>query len=190
METADYATAARLLWGEAGAYAVAEFERLNRKLFAGELPALPIVINMTPYGRCLGATRAPLRWLAHPRITLSPASFNHGGRRMVTDVLTHEMVHAVLMVRGQEPGHNDDPWCQLITELSPAVVGHAITARPVRPRRVPNPERDRDPAAPKTVVVRRPDGGAMGQAELASWPHACRPPDYYQGGEPIRVPTY
>jgi hypothetical protein len=191
----DYAQAARLLWGEAGDIAAAEFDRLNKELFAGaELPPLPIVINLTAYGRCIGAT---LRgdWLAAPRITLATEVFRgskrlSGGRRMVADVMAHEMVHAVLMLRGESTAHNDDPWCNLIANLSPQLLGREVTARPVRPRRIPNPERERNPKAPKTIVVRRPEEGAMTQADLASWPHSVRPAGYYSGDETIWVPTY
>src|SRR5690242_20744816 len=51
---------------------------------------------------------------------------------------------AALMLRGEDPGHNAGLWCRLITDLSPAVLGREITARPVLPRRVPNPDRDED----------------------------------------------
>jgi hypothetical protein len=185
----DYAQAARLLWGEAGEFANLEFDRLNRELFGAELPSLPIVIGLAAYGRCIGLTR-PVEWLAAPRITLVPGIFSRNGKRRVADVLAHEMVHAVLMLRGESPDHNDDPWCKMIAALSPRMLGREITARPVRPRRVPNPEREHDPKAPKTVVVRRPDPGAMTQADLAAWPLSARPADYYSGDETIWVPTY
>ena len=190
----EYARAARLLWGDAGTYAAAEFRHLNDRYFRGELPPLPIVINLTAYGHCIGLTR-PTAWLAHPRITVSTEAFNGsrrmpGGRRMVTDVLVHEMVHAWLILRGENPKHNDDPWCKTIGELSLAVLGHEINARPVRPRRVPNPDREADPKAPKTIVVRRPEPGAMSQGDLARWPTPQRPDGFYQGDERILVPTY
>jgi hypothetical protein len=109
---------------------------------------------------------------------------------MVSDVLVHEMVHAALMLRGEDPQHNGEPWCRVITELSPEVLGREITARPVVPRRVPNPGRASGQDAPKTVVIRKPGPGAMSQAELASWPHCRRPDGYYLEGKPIPVPTY
>lgn len=190
----DYRQAAALLWGEAGDFAAAEFTRLNREHFAGSIPPMPVIIGLTAYGKCIGATRDG-DWLGSPRITLAPELFNGnhrtaGGPRMVSDVLVHEMVHAALMLRGEDSRHNDDPWCRVITELSPEVLGREITARPVLPRRVPNPDRDSDQNAPKTVVVRRPEPGSMSQTELASWPHCCRPDEYYLEGKPIPVPTY
>ena len=109
---------------------------------------------------------------------------------MVSDVLVHEMAHAALMLRGEDPDHNGEPRRRWIAELSPAVLGHEITARPVRLRRIPHPDRATDPDAPKTKVARRPEPGAMSQAEPARWPHCCRAGDYYLGGKPIPVPTY
>lgn len=189
----DYARAAALLWGPAGEFAAGEFERLNRKHFAGSVPPMPIVIGLTAFGKCLGATRGD--WPAAPRISLAPEIFtgNHrspGGRKMVSDVLVHEMIHAALFLRGESPLHNDAPWSKLITELSPDVLGREIIARPVRTHRVPNPERESDPSAPKTIVVRQPDPGALAQSELARWPHSVRPASWYHGDEPINVPSY
>lgn len=190
----DYRQAAALLWGEAGDFAAAEFARLNREHFAGSIPPMPIVIGLTAFGRCIGLTRGG-GWLDSPRITLAPELFNGnhrtaGGPRMIADTLVHEMTHAALILRGEDPEHNGKPWCRLITELSPDVLGREITARPVRPRRVPNPDRDEDQDAPKTVVIRKPEAGAMSQADLGRWPHSVRPGDYYLEGKPIPVPTY
>lgn len=181
--------------GEAGDFAAAEFARLNREHFAGSIPPLPVLIGLTAYGKCIGATRDGADWLAGPRITLAPELFNGnhrtpGGPRMVSDVLVHEMIHAALMLRGEDPGHNGAPWCRLITDLSPAVLGREVTARPVLPRRVPNPDWQADPAAPKTVVVRLAEPGSMDRADLARWPHSARPGGYYQGDRPIPVPAY
>src|SRR2546421_44576 len=72
----------------------------------------------------------------------------------------------------------------------PALLGREVAAAPVRPRRVPNPARQADPSAPKTIVVRRAADGAMTQAELARWPTTARPAGYYEGGERLQVPTY
>ena len=191
----DYTEVATVLWGQAGEYAATEFQRLNQELFAGELPPLRILINMVPYGNCLGFTmKGASEWLQWPRITLAPEIFNGskrtpGGLLRVADTLVHEMVHAVLMLRGECPAHNDAPWCKAITDLSPRVLGRQITARPVRPRRVPNPERTHDPKAAKTVVVRRPDAGALSQDQLAGWPATLRAPGYYDGQPRITAPT-
>lgn len=43
----EYAHAATLLWGAAGAYAVDEFDRLNEYVWNGGLPSMPIVIGIT-----------------------------------------------------------------------------------------------------------------------------------------------
>jgi hypothetical protein len=125
--------AAGLLWGEAGRHAAAEFARINWELFAGSIPPMPVIIGLTAYGKCLAATLPAAGWLAAPRITLAPELFNGnhrtaGGAPMVADVLTHEMIHAVLMFRGEDPGHNGEPWCRMIAGLSPAVLGREVDA--------------------------------------------------------------
>ncbi len=188
----EYRSAAALLWGPAGEFAADEFARLNREHFAGSVPPLPIVIGLTAFGRCIGLTRSGLGWLQSPRISLAPGIFNggRGSTLMVSDVLLHEMGHSALLLRGEDAGHNAPPWCRLIAELSPDVLGRAITAAPVGTRRIPNPARETDPAAPKTIVVRRAEPGALTRAELATWPHPLRPEGYYEGGDPIPVPTY
>jgi hypothetical protein len=190
----DYRRAATLLWGDAGDRAAAEFCRLNREHFAGSIPPMPVIIGLAPFGHCIGVTR-PAGWLAAPRIGLAPEIFtgNHrtpGGPRMLADVLVHEMVHAILMLRGEDPSHNGLPWCRMLRNLSPAVLGHRVTARPVVPQRVPNPARATDPDAPRTVVVRRTEPGHLSRADLAHWPHSLRPNGFYAGDEPIPVPTY
>jgi hypothetical protein len=202
-----YADAAALLWGKAGEFAAAEFARHNCEHFAGSIPPMPIIIAMSAYGHCIGLTRAPA-WLASPRISLTPEVFNgsaekfnpltgrtmpgrtRGGPRQVSDVLLHEMIHATLIFRGENPDHNGDPWCKLITELSPDVLGFDINARPVRTHRVPNPARATNPKAPKTIVKRMPDDGCLAQMELARWPHSLRPPGWYDADVPIYVPAY
>ncbi len=175
----DYRSAAQLFWGDAAAYAYDTFARLNRELFAGELPALPIVLGITAYGHCLGVTRHG----DSPRISLHVGLFNRKGHLAVDDVLTHEMVHAHLILRGEDPKHNHDPWCCMITQLSPHVLGRTIIARPVRPRRV------KDSTSNKSKVVRLADPGALTRGQLARWPYSLRPDDY-DFGPKIPVPTY
>ena len=189
---ADYRQAAAWLWGEAGEYAADESARLNREFFAGSIPPLPIVIGLTAYGRCIGLTRVHV---IPPRITLASELFNgslrtQGGPLMVSDTLIHEMLHAFLMLRGENFDHNQAPWCRMITELSPELAGREILAAPVGTVRVPNPGRETNPKAPKTKVARRHLPGYLSQGELARWPHSIRPVGYYRDQKPIPVDTY
>jgi hypothetical protein len=179
-----YLAAATALWGEAGAFAVREFQRLNGWLFAGELPPLPIVIGLTAFGGCLGVTRARGSWSDghRPRITLAPEVFQgsarmRGGRHRVTDTLVHEMVHAKLVLAGADPTHNGPPWCAEITRLSPMVLGHAIVAAPDTVRRV------------EGVARRGPRDGALPRALVARWPYSLRPVTWNPGSI-IPVETY
>lgn len=187
---AEYAAAATLLYGDAAAYAYAEFDRHNREHFANTIPPLPIVFGLTAYGRCLGLTRHPGEWRTHPRITISTPLVNNGGEHAVSDVLLHELVHAHLMLTGQATGpSHGDAWCRVITRLSPTVLGCEITAAYVKPRRVANPAHDTDPTAPKTLVKREPLPGALPQQVISTWPQSLRPADYGPG-EPLHIDTY
>lgn len=178
-------------WGQAGEYAADEFMRLNRKHFAGSIPPMPIVIGITAFGHCIGLTRGH----STPRISLASELFNGsdrqpGGPLSVADTLIHEMLHAFLMLRGKEPGHNFGPWCRMIAELTPDLAGVELKAEPVGTMRVPNPERDTDPGAPKTKVIRQAKPGCLTQGQLARWPHSIRPKGYYNQQEPIPVDPY
>jgi hypothetical protein len=170
----QYRQAAELLWGEAGSFLADEFERLNGTYFDDELPPLPLVIGLMAYGRCIGKTR----YHAVPRISIASQLFTDGLGE-VSDTLLHEMVHAALMLRGVSPKHNDDPWCDEIIRIS-KMAGFDIVAKPVRPRRIVNPERDDDPDAPLTVVRRQPDEGALTQRELGRWPHCLPDPGIHR----------
>jgi hypothetical protein len=180
----SYLQAATVLWGEAGAFAVREFQRLNAELFARSLPPLPIVIGLTAYGHCLGLTRHRGGWSdgQRPRITLAPEIFQgsahmRGGRHRVTDTLVHEMVHAKLILAGEDASHNGQPWCTEITRLSPLVLGHAILVAPVHVRRVAGKSR------------RVPRDGYLPRGTFARWPYSLRPPTW-DPGPIIQVETY
>lgn len=168
----DYREAASRLWGEAGAYAVDSFVRLNDIYFAGALPPLPIVIGITAYGHCIGLTRHH----ALPRISLACWAFR--STRSVDDVLLHEMVHAELILAGLDSKHNAQPWCDRIVELSPMVVGRTIQAQPVKTKRKGK------------RVLRYVEEGYLTQKELARWPDCLRSPDYYSEAAGISVDTY
>jgi len=178
-------------WGPAGEFAADEFMRLNREHFAGSVSPVPIVIGIAAYGHCIGLTRGH----STPRITLASELFNGskrqpGGPLSVSDTLIHEMVHAFLRLRGENPDHNCAPWCRMITELTPGIAGRGIQAAPVGAMRVPNPDRDTDPEAPKTRVVRRAQPGYLTQKDLSRWPHSIRPAGYYDRQQPIPVDPY
>jgi hypothetical protein len=184
----DYVHAAATLWGDAGVFAYRTFDALNDEYFDGGLPALPIVIGITAFGKCIALTRSEGTDIL-PRITLASNIFaptGHGqqmrtaypyGANVVRDVLLHEMIHAQLRLDGQDGQHNGQPWCDAITRLSPAVLGHGILAAPVKARRVDG------------KVVKAPRDGYLPQAALASWPGSLRP-DGWDRGPAIPVPSY
>lgn len=167
----DYLNAARVLWGDAGEFIVSEYDRLNREHFRGQLPPVPMVIGMTPYGRCIGLTRASGPWTGRtPRITIASNLFEIGSAA-VSDVVLHEMIHVKLQLAGEDSSHNSVGWCGELERLSPAVLGYPVQAAPVLPRRVDG------------KVARAPLDGHLTRKELASWP-GLRP-----GGERFDVPT-
>jgi hypothetical protein len=160
----DYRHAAEILWGEAGAWAVEEQGRINALHFGGQLPALPVVIGLTAYGRCLALTRYGGEWdESLPRITLHSGLFAHGAGA-VADVILHEMVHARLILARRCPDHNAAPWCAEVERLSPAVLGVTVRAKPVHPRRV------------NGTSSRQPRDGHLTRKQLAGWPYSLRPP--------------
>jgi hypothetical protein len=173
---ADYRLAAEILWGEAGAWAVDEYARLNARCFAGELPPLPVVIGLTAFGRCLGLTRYRGEWPGGlPRISLQSGLFARG-TGAVGDILLHEMVHARLTLAGLDPRHNGGPWCAEVERLSREAFGAAARAEPVHPRRV------------NGVSVRQAREGCLTRKQLASWPLCLRPPGIR--GRVIPVSSY
>ncbi|MBJ7605368.1 MAG: hypothetical protein JF885_03520 [Candidatus Dormibacteraeota bacterium] len=169
----EYRVAAERLWGQAGAFTVDRFIDLNARYFGNSLPPLPIVIGLTAYGKCIGATKSKP---ALPRISIASFAYKKGAR-YVEDIVLHEMLHAQLMLAGLNPDHNASPWCAAITSLSPAVLGRSIKAAPVKLRRTGK------------TVARFVHDGHLRQAELASWPDCLRPEGYYSD-QPIYVDSY
>jgi hypothetical protein len=196
-----YRDAATALWGAAGAYAYDAYDRIRASLYP-ELPArLPIVIGLTAYGACLGLTRG--RWEHGPRITLPPEVFQGttaetarrhvpGGTRQVDDTLTHEMLHAWLVVTGRDTQHDSADWYEAVRRLSPAVLGRELDARRGAGRksvRVPNPAYVAGNGQPKSIVRKRDTGHAIAHGDVARWPQAFRPDDH-DWGTAIPCPTY
>jgi predicted SprT family Zn-dependent metalloprotease len=74
------------------------FARLNNEFFGGEIPAHRIAYNAR-FGNLAGRiTYKP------PLIELSPKHFEENSEAL-RDTLLHEMIHAWLYARGQNPGH-------------------------------------------------------------------------------------
>jgi hypothetical protein len=189
---AKYRTAAETLWGPAGAYAVDAFARLNEEHFDNEIKPVPIVIGITAYGRCVGLTRSTTE-AGKPRITIAsnafaPVAINPAGRKttapppygpqMVDDVMVHEMIHALLVQRGEDPSHNGQPFIDEIVRLSPAILGHEIEAVPQVQKRIDGKN------------IRWTPPGHLDRDSISRWPHSLRAPWAYNGAEPIPVDSY
>jgi hypothetical protein len=187
--TDPFRDAAVTLWGDAGAYACDAYDRIRVALYP-DLPArLPIVIGLTAYGHCLGLTQGS--WEHGPRISIFSPLFARG-HRQVDDLLTHEMLHASLILAGENPKHQGDPWYGAVRRLSPAVLGHPLDARRGADRksvRVPNQDWREDSSEPKTLVRKITVPDVVQHRDVAGWPQAFRP-DAYDWGTPIACPTY
>jgi hypothetical protein len=174
-EQAKYRLAAEILWGEAGAWAVDEYARLNGLYFGGRLPPVPLVIGMTAYGRCVGLTRYRGEWDdSLPRITLQSSHFRKG-TDAVSDTILHEMVHVRLKLAGLCTLHNARPWCAEVARLSPLVFGIEVKVQPVHPRR---------------GVGRQALEGHLTRKQLAGWPDCLRGCLPVPSGPLLRVATY
>ncbi|MDQ6796480.1 MAG: hypothetical protein M3011_00405 [Actinomycetota bacterium] len=180
------AEAATRLWGPAGGYLYAAYDRLREQVFP-DLPAeLPMVIGLTAYGHCIGLTRS---WPSGARISVAPKVFAEG-ERMVDDVLVHEMLHVSLIGAGKDPKHAGDSWYAEIRRLSPAVLGRELDVdRPKRRSvRIPNPSYGPDDR--RRTLVRKVSQGSEGvHAAMARWPTPFRPAGY-DFGPPIATASY
>jgi len=187
MNTGCLAQAAEVLWGPAGAYAYAAYQRLRAQLFPELASELPIVIGLTAYGHCIGLTRAP--WEHGARISLAPKVFAEG-ERMVDDVLIHEMLHAALIADAQDPRHTGEAWYAGVRRLSPAVLRHPLDVQRPKRRsvRIPNPAYG--PDDPRKTLVRKVSDDTEGlHAAIARWPVPFRP-EGYDFGPSISLAKY
>ena len=77
------------------------FALLNNEHFAGEIPAHRIAYNARFSNLAGRITYKP------PLIELSPKHFERHPKAL-RETLMHEMIHAWLYARGENPGHNRD----------------------------------------------------------------------------------
>ena len=185
----SYRVAAAALWGEAGIYAHEAYAELRPVLYPQLPRQVPIVIGITAYGNCAGATRPD--WEHGPRISLFSSAFGRGAC-YIDDLLAHEMLHAWLSVTGRKIHHDSADWYEAIRRLSPKVLGREVDARRGADRRsvrVPNPAHQPGGDQPKTIVRKQAVGDVVQHAEVAGWPHSFRPGNY-DWGAPIECPSY
>jgi len=190
MET-TYRDAAIALWGEAGELAHDEYASHRDAYFGERVPEqVPIVIGITAYAHVMGLCAG--RWEYGPRITLESRRFAQG-RRWISDIVLHEMVHTALFSDGGDWEHKSEAWYAEIRHLSPAVLGYSLDIRRGADRksiRAPNPAYAPGNDQPKTLVRKVRNDDAIRHGDVARWPHSFRPPGYYQDDEPIPCPSY
>jgi hypothetical protein len=159
------------LWGDAGTWAADTWTAHNAAYFDGKLRYHGIVFGLTPHGGHLAHTSPTGRITLHPAL-LDPQSdawlIGHKlGERHATDTLLHEMIHAALIQRGDDSGHNGWPWCNEIMRITTELGLKPIKAAPVKPRRIDG------------KVVRLPLDGHLSRDEISRWPHTLRRAGYY-----------
>jgi len=213
MDDYSYHEAAVTLWGEAGAAVHDSYAHWRGALFPDLPEQMPIVIGITAYGACVGLTRhrparLPIvigitagsggteptyfRRDSTARISIASNLFAHG-RGAVADVLVHEMLHIHLLQRGEDPGHDAEPWYAAVRRLSPAVLGRELDVRRGGARRsvrVKNPRAGED-GQPATLVRKVAVTSAVPHAQVARWPTPFRVRS--RGGKPatpIPCPAY
>ena len=102
-----------------------------------------------------------------------------------------------MILRGEDARHNGEPWCKMIADLSPGVLGREITAAPSRPVRIPNPARAA--LAPAPVLsgtgrtcqerLRRPFGQTLDRTMPVPWVRSYWEPEEGMGYNGGRVPA-
>src|SRR5262245_17254034 len=103
------------------------FDRLNLLCFAGQLPLLPIVRGLMPYGHCIGQTRIDIH---PPRIEIGTYA-RLRDPQFFEDNLVHEMLHAWLLLNDKCVHHNSRAWCQEIERITPLLGLSPIHAEPI-----------------------------------------------------------
>lgn len=103
------------------------FAQLNYEFFSGEIPAHRIRYNPR-FSNCAGRISYKQK---PPLIELSPKHFAQTPRAL-RETLLHEMIHAWLFSKGQNPGHGAD-FKRKMKEVGIASIYHDLgNARPLR----------------------------------------------------------
>jgi hypothetical protein len=147
-------------WGEVGTNVFRSWEGFNERFFEDKLRPAPIVLIATsPYGHWVGCTHGISRQRRVAFVSLT-APYNE---KLASDrgVLLHEMVHAWLFQRGENPAHEAAPWCREITRLSALLGRPEIKAAPEKVKRV------------NGAVKRVAPDGSIDRMAAARWPHSA-----------------
>lgn len=182
----------------AGRWAYAAFDFLNAAYFDGRLPTPLILWELTPYGHCVGDTRAALPAMIrlHPQVRKFDTPQGVPGA-VACDVLLHELIHvAVLALHGEDCGcdrrlatdssHSDPCWLTEVTRIAP-LLGIDRQARGNKKVRVPIDGGGTGArGAPRSRIVRLTEGDDtyMSYQAVCDFPHTARveagQSDYYR----------
>jgi hypothetical protein len=150
-------------WGDLGGRTASCWMEFNRQFFDGRLNPLPMFFTpVGPYGGRIAWTCC-----AYPLTHIALCRPKSGNLKSTADrgVLLHEMIHQHLNERGDNPGHDGQPWRDEIMRLHFEITGNRIFA-----------------AAEKVIKVKQEDGrrkshrvqkdGSKKQTDIARWPHS------------------
>jgi hypothetical protein len=145
------------------------FGVLNKTVFDGALPVLPVTFPATlPYGRDIGQCHWCLGGANGEHRCIQIKSDVVGA---MADVLLHEMLHAILSHTGRDPGHNSANWCSEVMRITWLVWGREVWAAPERVGKTHTDENGKrksvrfQPKSPTGVK-------SIGRDTLSRWPHS------------------
>lgn len=157
-------------FGGLGLKTVYLWRQYNDDYFGGALAVTPILyVPTSPYGRWVGCFR-------HDRNIYLMYPGNGRSWGFVRGVLLHEMVHQHLAQTGQDPHHDQTPWCSEIMRLSlyfrRNIWAGKYTVKKIAGKSV---RANKDRPASKT-------GESLNQDQISKWPDSIgiEPPDYLQ----------
>lgn len=160
-----------------GSWAFDEWKRLNDTFFYGENIVGEIVWRLTPKGRSLGyyspsenliCLHKGLMRPVYPTIDLK-WEVRHINKRLVSDVLLHEMIHQKIHQTGGWAGktsHNNDRFVEEVNRIA-KLLGIDIKARVI----------EKKSAHDKATGCAEP--GCLTLKELSHFPYGSRSNNYY-----------
>jgi hypothetical protein len=169
--------AALTFFGDLGAWAYDEWDRLNRLYFANGNKVGPVLWGLTPHGRSLGyySSANNIIFLHQSLVepsTEAPWGMEYLNKLVASDVLLHEMIHQKISQDGGwfdgNSSHNNEMWVAEVNRLAPLMEMN-VRASICKQKRVDG----------KRLWL--PDDGCIDRSRLARFPRSCRSKDYYNG---------
>jgi hypothetical protein len=201
--TDPFYEAARVFWPQHADLLYRTRDEVNRRIYGGALPPIPVLVGLTPHGHALGYCDLGLYYgLSVPRITMHPSTLtpasdnpwqlpaNELNAAFLADVLTHELIHAWHAlnppttypdwcpdVHSDDDTHSNPFWCEEVMRQSPIVGVGVVTCSPWRRKRTPK-------SAGGGLITAPVLAGSITRQQSATWPASVRPVGYYRDSRP------